>query len=316
MPQRYGKNFRENSCIFAVRIAIFAKIVNSVNMSILERKIIHTANTLCSHFVYDTPCQLHRHREIQLILFTQGSGKQFVGDGVADFRVGDVALIGSNVPHLHLCGTLLEGAAEKLRNIREAVQISPDLFPTDMCRLPDYQELALLLEKSRYGMRFYDIGLYDELRRQFAVLDELQYTERIAHTFRLLGLLARCKDVRLIASSLPDGLPDVDSPVSRACAYLYEHFQEEIKLEEVARNVHMNPTALCRLFKKATDKTLFQYLNDLRIEHACRLLAYSDLTVAQVGYEAGYGNIPYFIQQFRQKTGVTPGEYRKEVRIK
>lgn len=312
--QSYGKNFRRDCCIFAVCIAIFAETNYGVNMPILERKIMHEANTLCSHFTYTAPCHLHRHREIQIILFTQGSGKQFVGDGVADFRTGDVALIGSNVPHLHLCGTLLEGGKEQLPNIREAVQISPDLFPADMKRLPDYQELSLLLDKSRYGMRFYDEGLYEELRRQFSVLDGLQYTDRIAHTFKLLGLLAHCRDVRLIASTLSaDEQADADSPVGLACTYLYEHFQEDIKLEDVASHVHMNPAALCRLFKKGTDKTLFQYLNDLRIEHACRLLAYSQLSVSQVGYEAGYSSIPYFIQQFRRKTGVTPGEYRKEV---
>ena len=73
-------------------------------MPILERKIAHKMTTLCSHMTYpELVLPLHKHAEYQLIFFTHGSGKQFVGEGVAPYAEGDVALIGSNVPHLHLC---------------------------------------------------------------------------------------------------------------------------------------------------------------------------------------------------------------------
>ena len=286
-------------------------------MAILKRKIVHEANTLCSHFVYTSPCQLHRHREIQIILFMRGDGKQFVGDGVADFQPGDVALIGSNVPHFHLCDTLLKGNDGSLPNIREAVLISPDFFPAEMSGLPDYQELSLLLDESRYGIRFYGDGLFGKLRRLFAKLDGLRGIDRIAHVFGILTLLVSCKDMRRIASTVPDAEPvAADSPVDKIYTYLYEHFREDVRLEDVARYVRINPTALCRLFKKGTDKTVFQCLNDIRIAHACRLLAHTDLTVSQIGYEVGYGSIPYFIQRFKQKVRQLPGEYRRTIRIR
>ena len=77
-------------------------------MAILERKIIHEKATMCSHVSYPHfVLPLHKHVEFEIMLFTQGKGKQFVGEGVSDFQEGDIALIGSNVPHLHLCNTKL-----------------------------------------------------------------------------------------------------------------------------------------------------------------------------------------------------------------
>lgn len=73
-------------------------------MPILERKIAHKMTTLCSHITYpEFVLPLHKHAEYELMIFTHGSGKQFVGESIAPYAEGDVALIGSNVPHLHLC---------------------------------------------------------------------------------------------------------------------------------------------------------------------------------------------------------------------
>ena len=78
-------------------------------MPILERKIAHKMTTLCSHITYpEFVLPLHKHAEYELMIFTHGSGKQFVGEGVAPYAEGDVALIGSNVPHQSIFQVLAE----------------------------------------------------------------------------------------------------------------------------------------------------------------------------------------------------------------
>ena len=77
-------------------------------MPILERKIIHDRTTLCSRILSPRfVLPRHKHAEYEIMLFTGGSGKQFVGEGVCDYKEGDIAMIGSNVPHLHLCLSLI-----------------------------------------------------------------------------------------------------------------------------------------------------------------------------------------------------------------
>ena len=79
----------------------------------------------------------------------------------------------------------------------------------------------------------------------------------------------------------------------------------------MADYVKQNPSALCRYFKQRTDKSIFQCLAEIRIEHACKLLSYSNLSVSQIAFESGFNSVPYFIKQFQSITEKTPGEYRE-----
>ena len=142
-------------------------------MPILERKIAHKMTTLCSHITYpEFVLPLHKHAEYELMIFTHGSGKQFVGEGVAPYAEGDVALIGSNVPHLHLCKSRMKSAGniemKELGNVEEreletgletefenrlyssgeAIQFSPNLFPSSLLNLPDYAHMSFFQRAS------------------------------------------------------------------------------------------------------------------------------------------------------------------------
>ena len=123
-------------------------------MSILERKIVHGLATVCSHISYPRfVLPLHKHVEYEIMLFTQGNGKQFVGEGVSEYKTGDIAFIGGNVPHLHLCHTKLNSASttsnlEDECSAGEAIQFRPDIFPEQMKDIPDYRFIYDLLQKS------------------------------------------------------------------------------------------------------------------------------------------------------------------------
>lgn len=288
-------------------------------MAVLERKIIHGMATQCSHISYPQfVLPLHKHMEFEIMLFTKGSGKQFVGEGVSEFHAGDVALIGSNVPHLHLCDLKLSPAT--LDNCKknepcagEAVQFLPDLFPAYMQNLPDYRPIYRLLKKSQYGVRFYDDGVYDDILELLDELDNSEHTARIICLFRMLDRLQRCRHTELLSDTAYNSsncISNVNEPVNKVYAYLYNHFKESISLSDIAGYVKQNPSALCRYFKQRTDKSVFQCVAEIRIEHACKLLAYSEMTISQVAYESGYNSLTHFISQFEKLTKQKPSEYR------
>ena len=283
-------------------------------MGILERKIIHERTTLCSHIPYPQfVLPRHKHIEYEIMLFTSGSGKQFVGEGVLDYQQGDIALIGSNVPHLHLCNAKLNPAMSFEPSAGEALQFHPKMFPSELEEVPDYQFIYQLLQKSQYGIRFYDKELFEELRQQFQEIDRYEYTHRIIGLFRILELLSTCKSTKLMSAtaySSTNFAVEANEPVSKIYTYLFNHYKEKITLREIADYVKQNPSALCRYFRQRTDKSIFQCLAEIRVEHACKLLSYSNLSVSQIAYESGYGNVPYFIKQFESITRQTPKEYR------
>ena len=288
-------------------------------MAVLERKIIHGMATQCSHISYPQfVLPLHKHMEFEIMLFTKGGGKQFVGEGVSEFRAGDVALIGSNVPHLHLCGSKLSPAtfdngAKYEPCAGEAIQFLPDLFPAYMHDLPDYRPIHKLLKKSQYGVRFYDESVYEDILEMLGELDSSEYTARIICLLRMLDRLCRCSHTELLSDTAYNSsncISDVNEPVNKVYAYLYNHFKDSISLSDITAYVKQNQSALCRYFKKRTDKSIFQCLAEIRIEHACKLLAYSEMTISQVAYESGYNSLTHFISQFERLTTQKPSEYR------
>lgn len=287
-------------------------------MPILERKIVHDMATVCSHISYPRfVLPLHKHVEYEIMLFTQGSGKQFVGEGVSDYKAGDMALIGSNVPHLHLCHTKLDATSasnpEEKGSAGEAIQFRPDIFPGQMEGIPDYHLIHDLLQKSQYGIRFYDEGLFDEMLEMVREFDSSGYTSRIVCLLRMLEKLHDCQHFRLLSDTAYNQanlIPDVKEPVNKVYAYLYNHFKEKVTLGEIAEFVNQNPAALCRYFKQRTDRSIFQCLAEIRIEHACKLLTYSKMNVSQIAYESGYNSVTHFVAQFEKITKRTPSEYR------
>ncbi|KAA5258613.1 helix-turn-helix transcriptional regulator [Bacteroides faecis] len=133
---------------------------------------------------------------------------------------------------------------------------------------------------------------------------------------KILERLCQCKKTNIlsnVAYNSSNLLPEVNEPVNRVYAYLFNHFKEKITLKEIADYVKQNPSALCRYFKQRTDKNIFQCLAEIRIEHACKLLAYSNLTIAQVAYESGYNYVPHFIMQFEKIVKRTPSEYKSQI---
>ncbi len=301
------------------RLSLFLppKVFKLTAMPILQRKINHRIDTLCSHIEYPAfVLPRHRHAEFEIMLFTRGSGKQFVGDAAADYHEGDIALIGSNVPHLHLCNAKLYPAETHEQSAGEALQFHPGIFPPQMEELPDYRHVCDILQRSRYGLRLYDRTLYAELLDDVKRMDCLAATERIVCLLEILEKMHRCKSTELLSPTAYDSsatIGEAGEPVNKVYNYLYNHFKENVSLDDIAEYAGLNPSALCRHFKKRTDKSIFRCLAEIRLGHACKLLSYSKQTIAQVAYASGYNSVTFFIKQFEGNIKCTPSEYRERI---
>lgn len=107
-----------------------------------------------------------------------------------------------------------------------------------------------------------------------------------------------------------------DSVVSNVEEYLAYHYAQDISLKHIAELYFMNEKYLGRLFLRETGKTFRQYLNDIRLEYAVRLLKETCMSVLQISLECGYSNVTYFNRVFKDKFGSSPSAYRKEVSTK
>ncbi|MFZ6008839.1 MAG: helix-turn-helix domain-containing protein [Bacteroidota bacterium] len=89
------------------------------------------------------------------------------------------------------------------------------------------------------------------------------------------------------------------------------NFKSEISLASVAEKICMNPSSFSRYLKQTTNKTFTEFLNEIRISHACRLMVTNAKNISQIAYECGYNNISNFNRQFKIIKKQTPSEYMK-----
>lgn len=97
--------------------------------------------------------------------------------------------------------------------------------------------------------------------------------------------------------------------------YINNHYMEKIQLEDIAKVANLSKSACCREFKKHMKCTVFEYLINYRLVVATKLLVSSDYSVTEIAYNCGFGTTSYFIEKFKNKTGVSPYVYRKNLRL-
>ena len=112
------------------------------------------------------------------------------------------------------------------------------------------------------------------------------------------------------ASQIDSGNSDVRTLV----LYLQKHYAEHISLDTLSATVNLNRSYLCRLFKRETGESLFQYLARLRLEKATSLLAQDRLPVREVAARVGIDDPFYFTRMFKKQYGVAPSEYVSQMK--
>ena len=248
---------------------------------------------------------LHDHEEIQISIILNGEGDLVVGDTINHFKTDDIFVIGSNIPHL-------------FRSVEQADE--------------DAHMLTLFFTKESFGKLFFDLLELQELESFFRmikgglkletnkkeVMELFLQLERQTHLERFIGFL---NILKLISKSETSSLSsfiyskvysdDEGERMSNVMNHAISNFNKDITLDEVANIASMTPNAFCRYFKQRTNKTFFQFLLEVRLEHACRLLLKSkDLNVSQISYASGFKNISNFNRKFKEFKGITPTFYR------
>lgn len=286
-----------------------------MDKKILHRKLIHD---VAQSYTYSTDIPftvpLHCHEEYELIYIVSGQGEEFIGDSVKRYSAGDLVLIGGNVPHLHLCDSQIDKQSDE-KSFCDILYFPLNIFPKCLAEIQEFSVINLLLEQSMYGVRFNSREVIESVLKIMRTINRKHGIERILMLFNILDILGKSKETTLISPvklhPVECFLPTNNEPLNMIYSYLLSNFRNLITLSDVANLVKLNPASLCRYFKQCTGKTLFLCLNEMRVEHACKLLSHSNLTISQIAYEVGFNNLSHFNKQFKDVTKQTPTEYKK-----
>ena len=138
--------------------------------------------------------------------------------------------------------------------------------------------------------------------------------DRLIMFIRTLEAFAKSKDYYLLSSqgySNSTNISDTER-INKVMNYLMENYNKEFNLKEIADLVNLSISSFCRYFKSRTHKTCSQFINEIRIANACKLLINRNMTITEICYETGYNNISHFNRQFKLITSMTAREYEKK----
>ncbi|UXX79841.1 AraC family transcriptional regulator [Reichenbachiella carrageenanivorans] len=279
-----------------------------LNRSVTSNHSVSITHLRDKHFIK----RFHYHEQIEIVAIVKSTGTRFVGDNIAEFKTGEIVVIGKDLPHMwQNSNAYFEAGNDK---IAEAVTIHLGLnfLENNLTDLPENNGIKSLINKSVRGLLF-----KNDARTFYKILtlNEEKGYAKFLKVLEILNDLGTQTNYEYIAS---DGFMEriSDSQETRSYQvhqFIMNNFKKEISLNQVAEVAHMNPSAFSRYFKKTQGKTLVQYINDIKIGFACKLLMNENKSILEVCYESGFKNASNFNKQFRKKHHLSPKEYRAKL---
>ena len=299
--------------IFAIKNTIFASNQMAMTKIMHEKLNLSSGSPVkikwCDYDYFKFPW--HFHEEYEIVYVLKSTGTRFVGNNIELFSDGDLVLLGSSVPHMYRNDIQYYQDDPKYRVHAITLQFSNDFFQYSLQQYPEFSQIKKLLKDAQYGI-FFDKDANKTIRERLTNALQLSGLDLLLETIKILSLMSQSPEKRLLRDESEETLTivnDKDPRIIKVKAYLHREYTKQISLENIADVAGMNVSAFCRYFLEKTNKTCFQYINELRITYACKLLLERRLTITQICYEAGDNNISNFNRQFKKITGYTPTEY-------
>jgi len=251
----------------------------------------------------------HYHPEIELVYVNGGAGKRQIGSHVSYYSKGDLILIGSNLPHCGFTDKLTENESETV------IQMKQDFLGSDFFDIPEMRKIQGLFEMAKGGIAFSG-RTKQKIGDKMEVLEYQTDFQRLLSVLNILNELANSKEMNVLNAegfAMETEVKDNDR-INIVFNYVKSNFKEEITLDEIAHMVSMTIPSFCRYFKKITNKTFTQFVNEYRLVHASKLLAEQPMSITEVCFESGFNNFSHFNKSFKAFTGQNPSQYRNELK--
>ena len=295
------------------------------NMAEKQNDIIKEITPLSDHdciYVVDRrktefnyPVHVHSHCEYELNFIQHAAGvRRIVGDSSEIIGDYDLVLIaGKELEHGWLQD---ECTSKEMREI--TVQFSSDLLPPSLLEKNQFSSIRHMLDRAACGLSFSMPTIMKVYNRLIQLSEEQQGFDTVMNFFHILHDLSQDEGAKVLAtSSFAKIETSSDSRrVQKVQNYIDKHYQQDIRLADLADLVGMTPVSFSRFFRQRTGKTLSDYITDIRLGFASRLLVDTTQTIAEICYDCGFNNLSNFNRMFKRKKNCSPKEFREQFRKK
>ena len=252
---------------------------------------------------------IHSHEEFELNFVEHCCGvHRVVGDSIEEVGDYDLVLVtGDGLEHAWQQGNCISPDVREI-----TIQFSSSLLDERLLGRNQFSSIRKMFEKARLGVAF----SMDAIMKVYNVMDGLAQQisgfEQFLAMLKILYELSQDTGARTLASS---SFAQKDSGresrrVAKVKEYISAHFAEELRLEDLAALVGMTPSAFSRFFKQHTTRTLSDYIIDIRLGNAARMLVDTSRSISEISYACGFNNLSNFNRIFKARRGNTPRDFR------
>lgn len=255
----------------------------------------------------------HLHPEFQLSYVVKGEGTRFVGDDIKSFRAGDLVLTGPYLPHVWRNDDKYFDRRSELSTTVIVVYFRDYFLGEALQQKEEMANISRLFKKSERGLEITG-ETKQTIFRMMRQLLNLTGMDSIILLLKILNILAKSNECHLIAHNhlVSSNTEAETSRMNKVYGYTMKNFRQKISLYSVADVVNMTRTSFSRYFKTRVNKSFSDFLKEIRIEHACKLLRAEKMNISDIGYESGFQTLSNFNIQFKRVMGKTPHSYRSE----
>ena len=241
----------------------------------------------------------HCHSSMEIIKVLEGRIKLQIGAIYCECKKGDIIFILPSM--LHGVTSLTKDAA-----------IEGIVFDTAFINMPslqvDFSELFHRNHRIQYIIEEND-EIYDEMNLYIEKILELYGTFSTNSRIQLAAYLLQIMGLLISRYSLEISIHDKNyKKLIPILQYIDAHYAEKIQISELSKLIHVCDDRLIRLFKEVIGETPVEYIVNVRVEHALKLLAEDEFSITEIAEQSGFGSVAYMTRVFKQKLGVSPGK--------
>ncbi len=277
----------------------YEKITPEIGSSFSVKQYLNPSSNSSSPF-------WHFHPEVELVYVKGGSGSRHVGNHLSLYQDGDLILVGSMLPHSGFTDRLTGNESETI------IHFNMEFLGSQFFDIIEMADIRNLLQRAKVGISFYG-DAKNSIGARIEKLATLFNYGKLIELLCILQDLAWTDEYMLLnADGYVFDATDVNQErINTIYDFVKKEFKRQIPLSEIASLSNMTVPAFCRYFKKISNKTFTQFVNEFRIVYACKLLVEQPISITDICYEAGFNNFSHFNRQFKEATGQSPSAYRK-----
>lgn len=254
--------------------------------------------------------KLHQHQEIQIMWIEKSAGTMIAGDYVGRFNAGDLYIIGSFQAHVFLNDPVYFNTDSNLGASSVSLFFDEKYLGRVFWQLDEMDETRRLVEKAARGFKVLGITRNSIISLIKKVVNQ-KGVDKLITFFSIIKLLSESREMEILSvmASKENFGRNEGKRMNDILQFTLRESHRKVYIDEVAKVANLTEEAFCRYFKTRTGKTYTNFLNEVRVSQACKMLIDKDLSIQDICYQSGFSNLSNFNRAFKKVTGKTPSKY-------